>query len=111
MQSRCASSAAMLRLGPAARRQSQNPDEALRVLLIVARAHGEGGEIRAIERVIRFSANDANVAFVKRQRDRARQILLSRFYEGVERFAQRREPQAEVNELRVFEANVLFEVE
>jgi len=33
------------------------------------------------------------------------------FYEGVERFAQRGEPQAEINEFGILERDVLLEVE
>src|SRR5208283_1469248 len=49
-----------LRLGAATRGQSQNADKAFGVLLIIARAHGEGGEVGAVERVIRFAADDAD---------------------------------------------------
>src|SRR5258708_3034135 len=106
-----ASSTAMLRLCPATRGQSQNANEAFPVLLIIARAHCERREIRAIERIIRFAAHNAHIAFVERQRDRARQILLCRLYESVKRLAQWCEPQAEINKLRIFEADVLLEVE
>src|ERR1039457_6742194 len=101
----------LLGLCAAAGGQSQDADEALGVLLIVARAHGEGGQVGAIERVIRLAAYDRDVALVKRQGDGARQVLLRRLHKRVEPFTQRSEPQAEVDELGVLEGDVLFEVE
>src|SRR5208283_4524740 len=65
-----------LRLGAATRGQSQNADEAFGVLLIIARAHGEGGEVGAVERVIGLAADHVDVAFVEREPNRAGQILL-----------------------------------
>src|SRR4029077_2603017 len=50
-------------------------------------------------------------AFVKRKRDRAGQIQLRGFDEGVQSFAQRREPQAEINQLGILERDVLLEVQ
>ncbi len=55
-----------LRLGAAARGQSENPDEAFGVFLIITLAHGEGGEVGAVERVIGFAADYVHVAFVER---------------------------------------------
>jgi len=81
-----------LRLGAATRRQSQNANEAFRILLIIACAHGERGKIGAIQRVIRFAANDADIAFIERQRNRPGQIPLRGVDEGIDRFAQRRKP-------------------
>src|SRR5208282_986315 len=99
------------RLGAATRGQSQNANEPFRIFLIIACAHGEGREVGAVERVFRLAAYDPDVAFVERQRDRAGNILLRGFYERVESFTQRREPQAEVNEFSILECYVLFEVQ
>src|SRR5258708_14987188 len=60
---------------------------------------------------MRFAADHVDVAFVERQRDRAGQILLRGFYEGVQSFAQRREPQAKVNEFGILERDVLLEMQ
>src|SRR5260370_26671466 len=77
----------------------------------MACAHGEWGKVGRVERVIRFAAEHADVAFVERQRDQAGQILLRGFYEGVQSFAQRREPQAKVNEFGILERDVLLEMQ
>src|SRR5437588_2013698 len=110
MHSICAT-AVMLRLSAAARRQSQNPNEPLRILLIVARVHGERRKIGAIERVIRLAADDADIALIERQRNRPSDVLLRSLDESVERFAQRREPQPEVNKFRILEPDMLLEVQ
>ena len=75
-----------------ARRQAQNADETFRVLLVVAGAHGEAGDVRTIERRLRLAAGDVDVALVQRERDRAVHVGLRARDERLQRFAQRREP-------------------
>src|ERR1700677_387223 len=95
---------------PGAGRQSQNLDESFGVFLIVAVAHGEGRQIVRVERVRRMPLGYADVALIQRQADGTRDQLLGVVDKGVEGFAQRRKPQAEVNQLSVFETNLLFVV-
>src|ERR1035441_3234123 len=101
----------MLDFGATTRRQSQNTDEAFGIFLIITRAHGERRKIGAVERIRRLSADNAHVALVKRERSRTGKILLRGLDKSVERLAQRREPQAEVNQFRIFQRNVLLEVQ
>ena len=93
-----------------ARRQPQDANETLRVLLLVAGAHGEAGDVGPVQRRRRFAARDIDVALVECQRHRAVDIVLRAFDESLQRFAQRREPQAEVHDLGVLQADVLLEV-
>ena len=102
---------AVLRLGPAPRRQSENPNEPFSIFLIVTRVHGERRKVGAVERVIGFAADYAYVAFVERQRYGAGDVLLRVFYERVQGFAQRREPQSEINKFGILQRHVLLEVE
>src|ERR1035441_10290383 len=101
----------MLDFGATTRRQSQNTDEAFGIFLIITRAHGERRKIGAVERIRRLSADHAHVAFIERERNRAAKILLRGFDESVERLPQRREPQAKVNQFRIFQRDVLLEVQ
>src|ERR1035441_4272020 len=96
----------MLDFGATTRRQSQNTDEAFGIFLIITRAHGERRKIGAVERIRRLSADNAHVALVKRERSRTGKILLRGLDKSVERLAQRREPQAEVNQFRIFQRAV-----
>src|SRR5437763_7557051 len=57
-----------LRLGANAGGQTQNADEALRIFLIVACAHGERREVGAVERIFGLPTYYAYVAFVERKR-------------------------------------------
>ena len=91
-------------------RQADQVDEAARVALIVFGAHGEAGDIERIERIRRLAADRLDVAFVEPQRHLARSGFAGLFEERIERFAQRREPQAVVNHLGVIERELLFVV-
>ena len=81
-------------------RQPDQVDEAQRVLLVVAGAHGEAGDIERVERIRRLAADRLDVAFVQPQRDLAGGRLADLLEERVQRFAQRREPQAVVDQSR-----------
>ena len=96
--------------GARARRQTQNADESFRIFLVVAVAHGEGREIGAVKRILGLAADHRHVALVERERGRAGDVLLRVVDECVERFAQRREPQAEIDQLGILQPNVLLEV-
>src|SRR5438874_10656849 len=50
--------------GARTRRQAQNANEAFCILLVIAVAHGERRQVGAIQRVLRFTADDRNVSFV-----------------------------------------------
>src|SRR5215467_2498746 len=89
--------------GPRTRGQAQDADESFRVFLIVALAHGEGREVGAVEREFRLTPANADVAFVELERHRAGDLLLCLGDKRVESLAQRREPQAEIDDLRVLE--------
>src|ERR1700756_3776004 len=69
----------LTKLGARTRRQAEDADEARRVLLVVAVAHGERREVGAIEGVLRFAAGDGDVPLIERERNRARDVLLCAF--------------------------------
>src|SRR5690242_12422135 len=92
------------------RRQAENAYKSSCVLLIVALAHGERRQIGAIERVLRFAARDRDIAFVEAQSNGAADIVLRARHKRIKGLAQRREPQAEVNQLGVLERDMLLEV-
>src|SRR5580698_2761417 len=78
-------------------------DESARVLLIVVRAHRETGDGERVERIGRLAADRVEIAFVKTHGDLARRGPADRFEKGIERFAQRREPEAGVDQIGVVE--------
>src|SRR5256885_13309745 len=57
-----------------------------------------------------MTAHNRDVALVERQRDAARDFLLCAFDERIQSLAQRREPQTVINQLGVFESDVLFKM-
>src|SRR5262249_49365922 len=63
-----------------------------------------------IEGERRFAASDVERALPKFEADRASDALLRDFEEAVERFTQRRKPEAVVDELRIAHAERLLEV-
>src|SRR5207253_2040240 len=83
--------------------QPDQVDEAERVLLVVARAHGEAGDIQRVKRIGRRAAERLDVALVEPQRDFSGSVLAGGFEKGVEGFAQRGEPEAVIDHLRVIE--------
>ena len=93
---------------PGAGRQAQNLDEALGIFLVVAIAHGERRQIIGVERVRRMPSSHTDVSLVQRQLDRAGNQLLSVVDESVQGFAQRREPQAEVDQFGILERDLLL---
>src|SRR6266851_3768696 len=78
--------------------QRKQIDETLGVLGVVA-AHRETGEVRAIKRERRNALGDVERALPEFQADGAGDALLRDIEESVERFAQRSEPQAVIDEL------------
>src|ERR1700722_2660986 len=52
------------RARPGARGKSQDADKAGRIFLVVAVAHGERGQIGAVERVVRLTAYYRDVSFI-----------------------------------------------
>src|SRR5690348_16418329 len=90
-------------------RQGKKVDEAFGVFRVVA-AHGEAGEVRAIERVGRDPLGDVQRALPQFQPDRSGDALLRHVEKSVERLAQWREPQAVVNEFRIAYRKGLLEV-
>src|SRR5208282_109097 len=95
--------------GTHSNRQSEKVDEAFGVLGVVA-AHGEAGKVRAIEGERRDALGDGQRAFPEFQADRSGYSLLRNVEETVERGAQRRKPQAIVNELGVAKRERLLKV-
>src|SRR6266404_1389553 len=89
--------------------QRKQIDEALGVLGVVA-AHRETGEVRAIKREGRNTLGDVERALPKFEADSAGDALLRDIEESVERFAQRRKPQAVVNQLGVAQRECLLEM-
>src|SRR5712664_1895627 len=89
--------------------QRKQIDEALGVLGVVA-AHGETGEVRAIKRERRNALGDIQRALPEFQADGAGDALLCDVEKSVERFSQRREPQAVVNQLGVAQRKCLLEM-
>ena len=74
----------------------------------VVAGHVEVARSSLVERVRRRAADDRRVAFVELQRDRAADLLRERVDERVERFLERREPLAVVDELRVARGDALL---
>src|SRR5580693_8122282 len=89
--------------------QRKQVDEALGVFGVVA-AHGEAGEVGAIERERRDTLGDVEGAFPQFEADSAGDALLRDVEKSVEGFAQRREPQAVVNEFGVTQRERLLEM-
>src|SRR6267378_1576415 len=89
--------------------QREKIDEAFGVLGVVA-AHGETGEVRAIKRKRRNALGDVERALPQFEADGAGDALLRDVEESVERFAQRRKPQAVVNQLGVAQRECLLEM-
>src|SRR3954464_13573283 len=73
----------LLLLQPRARtrRQPKNTDKAFRIFLVITLAHGEGREVRAIQRELRLTPAERNIAFVKLQRHRAAYFVLRLLHE------------------------------
>src|SRR5262245_26963206 len=66
----------LLQSRPRPRRQAQNADKALRVLLVIAGAHRERGQVGAVEREFRLAPCDRNIALIELERHRAADFLL-----------------------------------
>ena len=66
--------------------------------------------VRPVERRFRLAARDINVALVERERHRPVHVVLRACDECLERLAQRREPQSEVDDLGILQSDVLLEV-
>src|SRR4030081_1949608 len=60
--------------------------------------------------MLRLSAHNRNIPLVKRKRDAPGHFFLSAIHESVKRFAKRRKPQAEIDELSIFQAYMLLEM-
>src|SRR6266568_7964111 len=80
--------------------QCKQIDETFGVFGVVA-AHGEAGQIGAVERERRNAFRDVERALPEFQADSAGDALLRDIEKSVERFAERGEPQTVVNEFRV----------
>ena len=59
-----------------------------RVLLVVARAHREAGDIQAVKRIRALAADRLQIAFEQAHRDFARDRFGDLFKECIQRFAQ-----------------------
>ena len=97
------------RFGTDCYRQSEKVDEAFGVFGVVA-AHGEAGEVGAIERERRDALGDGERAFPEFKADGAGDALLRDVEESVECGAQGREPQAVVNEFGIAQRESLLEM-
>src|SRR6266849_5907264 len=95
--------------GPDGYRQREKIDEALGVLGVVA-AHGEAGEVGAIKRERRNALGDVERALPEFQADSAGDALLRDVEKSVERFAQRSEPQAVINQFGVAQRKSLLKM-
>src|SRR5690348_12758599 len=84
-------------------------DEAFGILWVVF-AHGETGQVGAIEREGRLAAGDVEGALPKFQADGTGDALLRHVEEAVERFALRREPCAVVDKFGVAQGKRLRDV-
>src|SRR5229473_6953079 len=89
--------------------QGEEVDEAFGVFGIVA-AHGETGEVGAIERERRDALGDSERALPQFEADGAGHALLRDVKKTVERGAQRRKPQAVVNQLGVTQRKRLLKM-
>src|SRR5882762_6694116 len=89
--------------------QRKKIDETLGVLGVVA-AHGEAGEVRAIQRERRNALGDIERALPEFQADDSGDALLRDVEKPVERFAQRREPQPVINQFGVTQRKRLLEM-
>src|SRR5205814_9718836 len=77
----------ILRAGAGARTrsQAQNASEAFGILLVIAVAHGERRQVGAIQRVLRFTADDRHVSFVSIESDRAADVPLHDLAKPIQR--------------------------
>src|SRR5260370_1308911 len=89
--------------------QRKQIDEAFCVFGVVA-AHGEAGQIGAVQREGRNTLRNVESALPEFQADGASNALLRHVEKSVKRFAQRREPQTVVNEFRVPQRQRLLEM-
>ncbi len=90
--------------------QTDEVDEAARVALIVFGAHGEAGDIERVKRKGRLAADGLDAAFVEAQGDFAGGGFAGLIEKCVQRFAQRREPEAVINQLGIIERELLLVV-
>src|ERR1700676_961420 len=97
------------RFGAHRHRQREKIDEAFRVLGVVA-AHGEAGEVGAVERERRNTLRDVERALPQFETDGASDALLRNVEKSVESFAQRREPQTVVDQLGVTQRECLLKM-
>src|SRR5205807_4198916 len=84
-------------------------DEAFRVFRVIT-AHLEAGEVGSIKREGRNALGDVTRAFPQFQADSTGDALLRHIEKSIERLAQRREPQAVINEFGVAIRKRLLEV-
>src|SRR5579872_3902385 len=91
-------------------RKPDQIDEAECILLVVLRAHREARDVQRIERMRRLAARRLDVALIQAQRHLAGRVFVYLREKRVQRFAQRCEPQAVVNHLRIIERELLLEV-
>src|SRR5882762_8947077 len=89
--------------------QREKIDEAFGILGVVT-AHGETGEVRAIERERRNALGDVERALPQFEADGAGDALLRDVEKSVERFAQRREPQTVVNKFGIAQRERLLKM-
>src|SRR6267378_256258 len=97
------------RFRPDGDRQREKIDEAFGVLGVVA-AHGETGEVRAVERERRNALGDVERALPQFEADGAGDALLRDVEKSVERLAQRREPQTVVNQFGIAQRERLLKM-
>src|SRR6267154_898384 len=84
-------------------------DEAFGVLGVVA-AHGEAGEVRAVERERRNAFRNVERALPQFEADGASDALLRNVEKSIESFAQRRKPQTVVDQLGVTQRECLLKM-
>src|SRR5438552_1304392 len=89
--------------------QRKQIDKTFGVLGVVP-AHGEAGQIGAVKRERRNTLGDVERAFPQFQADGAGDALLRNTEKSIERFAERRKPQAVVDKFRVAQRERLLEM-
>src|SRR6266481_979955 len=89
--------------------QREKIDEAFGVLGVVA-AHGEAGEVRAVERERRNAFRNVERALPQFEADGASDALLRNVEKSIESFAQRRKPQTVVDQLGVTQRECLLKM-
>src|ERR1700758_1920350 len=69
---------------PRSRGQPKDSDESLRIFLVITVAHGERRKIRAVERVLRLTADHRDISLIQPERHASGHLFLSALHKRIQ---------------------------